>query len=280
MDLRPYQSGAVVGLREALRRLQLARRPRRVLLVSPTGSGKTVIMADVIHSAERRGSRTLFLAHRKELIDQTSRKLDEIGVDHGVIQAGHERSGLGGCRSRSPAFRLSPGAGKCRRADLVVSTRPTIPGRDLRKHSRRVPGRRRPRGDREPVADDGLGLRDMFEEVVVAARPRELIEAGHLVPYTGFAYDSPDLAGVGSGRGDYKADGLEIVMGSKPIVGNVVEQYRLHGNGGRAVVFAVSCGTRSRSATGSSRRGSRPSISTARPRTESARTSSNGWRLA
>jgi DNA repair protein RadD len=88
--LRPYQLAALDQLDAAFR--QGARAP---LLVSPTGSGKTVITGELSRRNVARGSRVLVLAPRRELIVQTSEKLDAIGVEHGVILAGaDERAGL------------------------------------------------------------------------------------------------------------------------------------------------------------------------------------------
>src|SRR5262249_59849082 len=65
------------------------------VLVLPPGSGKTVIAAELIRHAVAAGERVLFVAPRRELIAQTSEKLDAIGLGHGVIQAGaDERAGL------------------------------------------------------------------------------------------------------------------------------------------------------------------------------------------
>src|SRR5262245_34434003 len=61
---------------------------RRLCLVAPTGSGKTVIAAALTAKATDRGEHTLFIAHRRELIEQSSRKLHDADVDHGIIQAG------------------------------------------------------------------------------------------------------------------------------------------------------------------------------------------------
>lgn len=84
--LREYQIRAVERTRASIRAGK-----KKPLFVVPTGSGKTVIACAIIEAAEKKQSRTLFIAHRRELIEQTSRKLDEIGIDHGVIKADHPR---------------------------------------------------------------------------------------------------------------------------------------------------------------------------------------------
>jgi DNA repair protein RadD len=239
LSLRPYQTAAVSDLRESIRRLDIAGRRKRTLLVSPTGSGKTVILAEVIRAAEVMGSPILFLAHRKELIDQTSRKLDDVGVRHGVIQAGHERS-LAGLPVQVASVQTLARRDKPPAKIVVIDEAHHARAATYEKILECYPDAVILGATASPWRTDGKGLGEMFEEVVVAARPRELIEAGHLVDYTGFAYDHPDLRGVDRTRSDYKQAGLEIVMGSKPIVGNVVEQYRAHANGTIAVVFGVS----------------------------------------
>ena len=79
----------------------------------------------------------------------------------------------------------------------------------------------------------------MFTSLVVASTPKELIAQGHLVPYTGYAFDTPDLAGVRSTGGDYNDADLENLMGTNRIVGNVVEQWSQHAGRVRTVVFCV-----------------------------------------
>ena len=60
----------------------------KVLLVAPTGSGKTVKATEIIKGAVARGAAVLFLAHRREIIAQTSAKLKKYGLRLGVIQSG------------------------------------------------------------------------------------------------------------------------------------------------------------------------------------------------
>jgi DNA repair protein RadD len=83
---RAYQQKAVAEIRQAFREGK-----RRLVLVSPTGAGKSFMASVIIEGAVAKGNKVVFLAHRKELIEQCSKTLDEIGVDHGVIKANHWR---------------------------------------------------------------------------------------------------------------------------------------------------------------------------------------------
>ncbi len=231
--LRAYQARAIQALRDKLRS------HRRLLLVSPTGSGKTTIAAEMIHGATSRGRRVLFLAHRKELIDQCSARLDQFAVPHGVIMAGHKRY--------QP---LLP---------VQVASVPTLVRRpkpdaqliviDEAHHARAgtyqqildaYPGVPTIGLSATPWRTDGKGLGELFEDVVVAATIQELTKQGYLVPATGFAYDAPELSQVHRRGGDYQSDELELVMGGSAIAGNVVQSYLQHAAGKRAVLFAVS----------------------------------------
>ena len=69
MKLRPYQ----VEARNAI--LGEWRGRRRVLLVLPTGTGKTIVFSAVTEEEVRCGGRVLILAHRGELLDQARDKL-------------------------------------------------------------------------------------------------------------------------------------------------------------------------------------------------------------
>jgi ATP-dependent helicase IRC3 len=70
--LRPYQKAAVASVVARYRAQE-----RRLLLYLPTGAGKTVIataLIEALRSASGLG-RTLFIAHRREILDQTARTL-------------------------------------------------------------------------------------------------------------------------------------------------------------------------------------------------------------
>ena len=75
--LRDYQQEMLDRLHEAWNSFQ------SVMVQMPTGTGKTHLMAAVIHEVMEQG--VLIVAHRVELIGQISQTLDKFGVTHGMI---------------------------------------------------------------------------------------------------------------------------------------------------------------------------------------------------
>lgn len=67
MKLRPYQQAALEAVREAYRQ-----KHRAALVVMPTGTGKTVLFAEISRLAK---GPVLVLAHRQELVEQAREKI-------------------------------------------------------------------------------------------------------------------------------------------------------------------------------------------------------------
>ena len=67
---------------------EMQKRHRRVLIQSPTGSGKTVLVADMIARAVVKGLSTWLVCHRRELLEQLSDTLWEAGQSHGLVAVG------------------------------------------------------------------------------------------------------------------------------------------------------------------------------------------------
>ncbi len=216
ISLRPYQSKAIADLRAAY-----ARGKRSPCLVMPTGAGKTHVAAAIIQSAIARGKRVLFLAHRKELIEQTVSKLFSAGItDVRVIRA-------------------SSGAGHVD-APVVVASVQTITGArwdhakppaDLVVHDelhhvlaasfRRVvdayPHAHFLGLTATPCRGDGRPLSDVCDSLVTGPSVRELTAQGHLVPCRVW---SPSRQ-----------------LNPGEIARDPLDAYREFGAGGRAVVF-------------------------------------------
>lgn len=87
MQLREYQIDAINALWSCFREHPTA----RPLVVCPTGSGKSHICAEIIKQirAKKKDWRVLVLTHRKEIVEQNSRKYQELtGEAVGIMSAG------------------------------------------------------------------------------------------------------------------------------------------------------------------------------------------------
>ncbi|WP_336759402.1 DEAD/DEAH box helicase [Paenibacillus sp. USHLN196] len=72
MELRPYQQEARQSIQA-----EWNKGVKRTLLVLPTGCGKTIVFSKVTEDRVKLGERVLILAHRGELLDQASDKLEK-----------------------------------------------------------------------------------------------------------------------------------------------------------------------------------------------------------
>ena len=256
---RPYQTHAIEEIRAAWRAGK-----RKIVLVAPTGSGKTVVAAEIIEGATGKGNRIVFLAHRKELIDQCSKTLDEIGVDHGVIKSGHWRH-----RPDLPVQVASVQTLVSKRKCKACKETPDDPC-SVCDDKRWI---RRPMPDAQivvvdethrclapsyqeildeyqealvlgltatPWRLDGRGLGVLYQTLVATVQVAELVDQGYLLPIRAYAPDLPDLSDVKTRRGDYDSDSVSRIMGSDKLVGNIVDHWHRLGEGMRTVIFAAS----------------------------------------
>ena len=186
--LRPYQLDVVKRLNASI-----AAGHKRPLLTMATGAGKTVVAAHIAAEAVQRGARVLILAHRQELITQMSAKLLAAGVgDHGIIKAGFplhldRRVQVASVQTlHARAFRTK----KIELAefDLVII--------DEAHHSRAMtyqevidacPNAVIIGLTATPCRGDGLGLGNIFDDLIEGPSVEDLIRQGYLVGTKVFA---------------------------------------------------------------------------------------------
>jgi DNA repair protein RadD len=238
IQLRPYQIDVVDRVEQAL---GTAARP---LLVAPTGSGKTVVAAEIIRRAVAKYRTVLFLAHRREIIMQTSAKLTANGVGHGVIMAGVDPRPMASVQVasvdtlhvrgvRSNAMPLPP-------ADLLVFDEAhRARGRTREQLIALYPNATLLGMTATPCRGDGRGLGNIFDTIIECPQVAELIGGGFLVKSRVYAPVDPDLRGVRTQQGDYVVGQLECRMNTDALVGDIVEHWLKYGERRRTVCFAV-----------------------------------------
>jgi superfamily II DNA or RNA helicase len=172
MQLRPHQTRAIADVRAAYRRT------RRVLLVMPTGAGKTHTAAELIGAAVAKGRRVVFAVHRREIVQDTARRLSAAGVPCGVIMAGTPRveASVQVASVQTIAAREDHPP-----ADFVIwDEAHHTAAETYRTIAAQYPAAYHLGLTATPERADGVGLRDAFDEIVVGATVRELMDAGLL----------------------------------------------------------------------------------------------------
>lgn len=237
--LRPYQTSAIART-EAM----LADSVRAVLLVSPTGSGKTVIGAELIRRNE---GTVLFLAPRRELIHQSCNKLDDVGVQYGVILAGDPRVNLYAKVQVASVDTLIARALRTQKLkhlpqfSLIIVDEAHVGLTDTRQRLLDMwPGAKIVGLTATPCRSDGKAMGRIYDELVEVASVKELVEQGHLVKARYFSVSEPDLKKVRTTAGDYNQLDLEGVMNQSKLIGDIVEHWLEHASTRRTVVFATS----------------------------------------
>lgn len=93
IQLRDYQETLVSEIREALGKY------RRIVCVCPTGSGKGLVLGYTAALASNKGTKTLILAHREEILNQNVNQCKKCGLVPEIISPKHRAvpSGIVAC---------------------------------------------------------------------------------------------------------------------------------------------------------------------------------------
>lgn len=238
VQLRPYQTDAIEAVR-AHRRAGW----KRILLCLPTGGGKTLTAASILIAAVAKSSRVLFVAHRKELIDQTCTAFARLGVTSiGVVRAQDPRKDLSQpiqIASIQTLARRPP----LERIDIVVidEGHRALAKSYIRHLFEQYPGATFILLTATPCRTDGRPLKDVADQLVIGARYSELIAQGHVIaPIVYGTPVLPDMKNVRTTGGDYNAEDLEAAVNRSALIGNCVAEWKKRSEGRRTVVFAVS----------------------------------------
>jgi DNA repair protein RadD len=238
-ELRAYQGQVIAAFYR-----EVADGKKRIMLVAPTGSGKTVIGAAIIGAARAAYRKVVVLAHRREIITQTSGKLHGAEIMHGIVQAGFSPRPLEAVQVasvqtlharavRTDKMEMPP-------ADLlIIDEAHHCPATTYRKIIDAYPGATLLGLTATPCRGDGRGLGGIFETIIECPQVAALIEQKFLVPTRCYAPTTPDLTGVRTQAGDYVERQLADRMDRPKLIGDVVTHWHKYGERRKTVCFAV-----------------------------------------
>jgi superfamily II DNA or RNA helicase len=231
--LREYQVDIINRVRNSFNNNK-----KRVCVVLPTGTGKTVVFAQIAKMTAHNKKHVLILTHRREIHRQTMQKLHSIGVNAGQITSNSIMSyneyiqcGMIG----TVVNRLN----KINKPDLIIIDEThhilgntwqaianyysDVPRIGFTATPERLDGR-------------GLGENNLFNEIIIGMQIKEAVKQGFL-SYP-IIYKPPGIPqSFKIKKGDYDTKEQETILSEKHIVGDVIQHYKDHLDGLPVVCF-------------------------------------------
>lgn len=199
-----------------------------VLIQSPPGSGKSVMIAEIVKKATDKQNRVLFIVHRKELIFQITQTLNKHGVDMDQVDVLSEK------RAKNILHKIQ---------------KPSIILTDETHHSRaktyqdiysHFEGALRLGFTATPWRSSGKGFTDIYSKMVEGPSVKWLIDNQRLAP---FDYKSVVLADTEklkkNSLGEFTKSSMDKAI-PKAIYGNIVENYKRFADGQKTILYAHS----------------------------------------
>ncbi len=306
-QLRDYQIQVISELYK-----HINKKHRRILIVAPTGAGKTVIAGDFIYREYSSGKTILFIVHRDVLIKQTIKKFNDFGIECGVIAGGYKEN-------RNAPVQIASAQTLSRRKinwftpDIVFidEAHQTAWNKVVQKQLENFQGNREEKkgnreqatGNREEKKGNGqratdnrkgqqetgnrkadlteqpklptsnnnyvqthttslptlesnnttfIGLTatpwrlskreamsDLFDTLIAAPTPGELILKGYLAPPVYYSVDGIDLKGVRTVAGDFNNSDLGVRCNTPEVVNTIVKEWKRLASNRLTIAFAV-----------------------------------------
>lgn len=251
--LRPYQSGVIAETYNAW-----SQGVRCVLIVMPTGAGKTITLAKVVFDHQALGGKVLVQVHRSELIYQISMALADMGITHTFLAAQKDKHHCGNLhtmaygrsyvddmakvcvtsvQSLNSEYKKHPtslsfylnGVSLCvpDEAHHVLKNNTFGTAYQLTPHARWMGVTATPcRTDKQGLGS--MASNGIFEIMVLGPTMRQLINMGNLCEYE--IYEPPieaiDFSDVNiTAGGDYNAKQMAAKMMKPTITGDAVKHY-------------------------------------------------------
>lgn len=215
-----------------------------MLMQAATGSGKTIMGADIIHGSRNKGTRSMMIVPRLELLNQSAKTFNEYHIPFSYCASGYQMNPY------AKTFLATTGtlinrikAGTAPEVNLVIPDETHYGGAGLdfiiqyyKKRGAYGIGL-----SATPARLDGKGLGCWYNDMVCGESVGWLIDNKRLSDFRLFSPSSPNLEGIKTVGGDYaKGQLAERMEADSVLVGDAVKHYRDHALGRLNVAYCTS----------------------------------------
>lgn len=222
-QLRNYQQSLVNESRS-----YIGKGFKGVFIQSPPGSGKSVVIAEIVRSAvNNKKGHVLFIAHRQELLKNIEDSFKENDVDLSKVTI------------MSPQ-RIKNRLGKLPKPTLIITDEghhgKAKTYHDIYEYYKDVP---RLGFSATPWRMNGEGFEDIYEQMVEGPSIKWLIDNKNLAPFKWYGIQTVDRSKVDFKNLSREAkSSAEQFSSDATIQGDIIEHYRKYADGKQAIVYA------------------------------------------
>jgi len=237
LTLRPYQQAAHDAILE-----KWQEGTDRLLLVLPTGTGKTIVFAAVTNDRVKQGSRVLILAHRSELLEQAADKLSKsTGLGSALEKADSSCFGswyrvvVGSVQTLMREKRLKKFPADYFGTIIIDEAHHSVSD-SYQKVLQHFPGAKVLGVTATPDRGDMKDLGVYFEQIAYEYTLPEAIREGYLTPIKALTIPLKiDITQVGISQGDFKVG--EVGTALDPYLEQIAEEMVTYCSNRKTVVF-------------------------------------------
>lgn len=237
-QLRDYQVEFIRNIYNEIRKGE-----KRILGVSGTGSGKTVIASKIVADAVSRNKKVLFIVHLDVLVGQTHDKFAAFGIECGFIKAGWNEN-------KDALVQIASAQTLPRRSWWKEGFVPDVIICDEAHETSWIKVVSDLLDDNENAIVIGLtatpyrlskkqGMGDKYDVLVAAPTPGELMQRGFLCSPIYYGIKAPDLSKVKTVAGDYSDSGLSDVMNDNEVLQSMLQNWQRLASNRKTIAFAV-----------------------------------------
>lgn len=201
---------------------------KHILVVAPCGSGKSVVIGQILRDLETKGNKALFLVHRKELIEQMKRYTQgNEAVDLITVQSMLRRLN-DYCKDH---YNL-----------IVTDESHHSMAKSYTKIYEYFDKAYRLGFTATPIRLDGRGLGDVYDAIVEAPSVQYMIDNHYLSDFRYFAPVLIDTKKLKKERGEYSNKSIDELLTAR-VYGDVLAHYKRLAEGKKTIVYTNTINT-------------------------------------
>lgn len=224
INLRPYQLALKNKAREAFKN------NKRVILLAPCGSGKTVIASSIMQDAIKKGNKVWFIVHRSELMKQANDTLERYGISKKNIEVYMVQS----LAHKLDKIKEEPNL-------IIVDECQHSSSSTYRKIINQYPNAYILGLSATPTRLTGKPLGDIYETIISEVTAKQLIEMKYLADYSYYAPElNIDFNNIKIKAGDYDTEDVNRAMSKAKIYGDIIKTYKKLANNKKTILYCAS----------------------------------------